>query len=207
MQKPDNDRHTAILDAAQKRFARFGPGKVTMDEIAADLGCSKAALYYYFRTKEEIFRQVILRQQQEFLDQLTGITRQEYSSSEKLRQYFHHHLLLLDELLDLKILSIVPAEDKEFSLVQDLFRRFAAKEVALLQDILAEGQSRGEFSISTPETTAMMLQHALQGLRMRFVKSYRRGEINDSQINLAADEIGMLGEIIVRGISLQINPV
>jgi AcrR family transcriptional regulator len=201
MLKPDSDRHSAILDAARKRFARFGPGKVTMDEIAADMGCSKAALYYYFSTKEEIFRQVILREQQEFLDQLTVITRQDHPSSEKLREYFHHHLQLLDELLNLKIFSIAPAEEKGFPLVQDLFRQFAAKEAALLRDILAEGKSRGEFSISTPETTATLLQHALQGLRMRFAKSYRRGEINDSQITLAADEIRMLGEIVVRGIS------
>jgi len=51
------DKHAIILDAAQKRFARFGVGKVTMEEISADLGMSKAALYYYFKTKEEIFRQ------------------------------------------------------------------------------------------------------------------------------------------------------
>jgi len=34
-------------------FRRFGLAKVTMDEIAADLGISKAALYYYFPAKED----------------------------------------------------------------------------------------------------------------------------------------------------------
>ena len=203
VQKTANDRHVAILDAAQKRFARFGLNKVTMEEIAADLGCSKAALYYYFTTKEDIFRQVLRREQQEFIDHLIESIRRDLPSSEKLELYFHHHLLLLNEMLNLKVLSIVPSDGNGFPIMRELFREFSAKESALLGEILEEGRSRGEFSITSPQTTATLLLHTLQGLRMRFAKSYHRGEIDESQITMAADELRMLGEIFVRGISRQ----
>ena len=46
------EKQAVILDAARKRFAYYGFSKVTMDEIAADIGMGKASLYYYFPTKE-----------------------------------------------------------------------------------------------------------------------------------------------------------
>lgn len=48
-----------IIDAAKKRFFNYGYRKVTMDEIASDLGISKKTLYKYFSSKEAIARQVI----------------------------------------------------------------------------------------------------------------------------------------------------
>src|SRR5271157_4048395 len=98
------DKHAHILDAAQKRFARYGLSKVTMDEIAADLGMSKAALYYYFQTKEEIFREVIAREQQEFIDRVEVIIEEKCPAADKLRHYFDQHLTFLNELLNLKII-------------------------------------------------------------------------------------------------------
>jgi TetR/AcrR family transcriptional regulator len=35
-----------ILEAAQRQFARYGLSKVTMDEIAEEVGMGKASLYY-----------------------------------------------------------------------------------------------------------------------------------------------------------------
>ena len=54
------EKLSKVLDAAQKRFARFGLSKTTMNDIADDLGVSKASLYYYFPDKESIFKKVDL---------------------------------------------------------------------------------------------------------------------------------------------------
>jgi len=61
--KPSNDKEELILNAAQRRFASYGYSKVTMDEIAEDVGMAKASLYYYFPTKEVIFRSIVLHEQ------------------------------------------------------------------------------------------------------------------------------------------------
>lgn len=47
-----------IIDAAEKRFSRYGFRKVTMDDIASDLGISKKTLYLHFKSKEDIARAV-----------------------------------------------------------------------------------------------------------------------------------------------------
>jgi AcrR family transcriptional regulator len=47
---------TRILETARTIFRENGYGLTTMDDIARKLGISKAALYTYFRAKEELFR-------------------------------------------------------------------------------------------------------------------------------------------------------
>lgn len=51
-----------ILNGAKELFERFGFKKTTMEDIAKQVGKSKSALYYYYKTKEEIFEAVILNE-------------------------------------------------------------------------------------------------------------------------------------------------
>ena len=159
-QLPHPDKHAAILDAAQARFARFGASKVTMEEIAADLGMSKAALYYYFKTKEEIFRQVISREQDEFIAMVEGIIAENCSAAEKLMHYFEQHLSFLNELLNLKVVSI-QAADSIHPIMHDLFQEFSRRETALLERIITEGKVRNEFTVDSAEETASLLLRLL----------------------------------------------
>jgi len=56
-----------ILMAARERFLPFGFARVTMDEIASDLGISKRTLYQHFDSKEALLREVML-------DKVAGVT-------------------------------------------------------------------------------------------------------------------------------------
>jgi len=48
-----------ILDVAQRRFIEQGYDGTSLREIADDLGFTKAALYYHFQTKEQIFEALV----------------------------------------------------------------------------------------------------------------------------------------------------
>ncbi|HNX24072.1 MAG TPA: TetR/AcrR family transcriptional regulator [Spirochaetota bacterium] len=48
-------RQQEIIEAAQKVFAEYGYKKVTMDDVAAKLNITRSALYYYYKSKEELF--------------------------------------------------------------------------------------------------------------------------------------------------------
>jgi len=51
-------RPAEIVDAALEVFAEKGFASAKLDDIARRAGISKATLYLYFDTKEEIFRAV-----------------------------------------------------------------------------------------------------------------------------------------------------
>jgi AcrR family transcriptional regulator len=194
------DKRSSILSAARERFFHFGLSKVTMDEIAADLGMSKAALYYYFPTKEDIFRQVISAEQDDFASRIESIIQKKIAASEKLGRFFAEHLTLLGTLLDLRILSDQAGHTIK-PIMRDLFKEFSQKETAFLETILREGKKRKEFDVEYPEATALLLEHVLVGLRIRFFKSVRDSESGKNEVGAYRNEILLFSKIFIRGIS------
>ena len=105
MNVPVSAKRSTILTAAQKRFARFGLSKVTMDEIAGDLGMSKASLYYYFPTKEDVFREVVSQEQWGFFSRMEAELSKDKLPSSKLQDYILHQSEFFNEFLNLKPLG------------------------------------------------------------------------------------------------------
>ena len=56
----ESDEKNRILNVASERFLESGITKVTLDEIAADLGMSKKTVYKFFPSKSDLL-QVIVR--------------------------------------------------------------------------------------------------------------------------------------------------
>lgn len=61
----DQEVRARIRERALDHFLQFGFSKVTMNEIAEDLGMSKKTLYHYFPGKEELLAEVVNRMHEE----------------------------------------------------------------------------------------------------------------------------------------------
>jgi TetR/AcrR family transcriptional regulator len=57
----DDERVTAILDAAYICFTRHGVRRTTMDDLAQQAGMSRPAVYQYVRNKEDAFQRLVRR--------------------------------------------------------------------------------------------------------------------------------------------------
>jgi AcrR family transcriptional regulator len=55
------ESRSAIIDAAERLFLQRGFGSVSMDELAEAAGVARRTLYNQFSSKEEIFREMLLR--------------------------------------------------------------------------------------------------------------------------------------------------
>ena len=76
-----------ILKQAEQLFLQFGYSKVTMDEIAANLGMSKKTLYKFFPSKEELVREIIYKMRcgvKDYIDDL--LANNEMDFVEKLKR-------------------------------------------------------------------------------------------------------------------------
>src|SRR5439155_26524232 len=56
-----NGSREAIVEAAGRLFLERGFGSVSMDELAAAAGVARRTLYNQFASKEEIFREMLLK--------------------------------------------------------------------------------------------------------------------------------------------------
>jgi len=88
-------RRAAIIKSAAHVFGRKGFHATTLEEIAADLQVTKASLYYYFSTKEELLYEVHLLSMHDVLGRLERIRATSDSPVDQLAAAITAHLRVL----------------------------------------------------------------------------------------------------------------
>lgn len=76
----------AILDATDSLLARYGYRKMTIDDLAGEVGIGKGSIYLHFPSKEEIVLSHVDRIVERLVERLKIIIAQDTSCEEKLRQ-------------------------------------------------------------------------------------------------------------------------
>ncbi len=200
MSEISKEKEKSILNAARKRFAHYGFSKVTMDEIAGDVEMGKASLYYYFPTKEDLFKAVVVQEQSEFVNNIESLLRKQISAAEKLNEYVEQRLKYFRDLVNLGALSVHSVFDIK-SMFKKLFEDFEAQELILLGKIIEEGKSNGEFSNDLSKDFVKIFLHILQGLRFRVVKLLNEHKADEDTYKNLECEMKIATNYLIKGIS------
>ncbi|HVI44553.1 MAG TPA: TetR/AcrR family transcriptional regulator [Chitinophaga sp.] len=157
-------KRTLILEAALKRFKRFGLSKTTMEEIARDLAISKGSLYYYFSDKESIYVAVVERMIADCFVDMSDYVEEAPSIDAIMNRYLE---LKEKMLLEYHFLFGVNEWVKEMpsSLMRQIKELLQQVETAFLSTTIKKGISTGELceEIDT-ECIAELLVSVLFGL-------------------------------------------
>jgi TetR/AcrR family transcriptional repressor of mexJK operon len=188
-----------ILDAAKGEFSTFGFKKVTMDEIARELDMGKASLYYYFRTKEELFGAVITREHELFMETVERRIADVPSAGEKIKTFVAERTEYFNRLVHLNVLDHRTAAAMK-PIFAKLFEAFSREELKLLRAIILEGRKNGEFRVPSEEKVAEALLHTLQGLRLRFVRFLDAPRMGPKDYDRLKKEQRFVTDMILRGI-------
>ncbi|GJQ33399.1 MAG: TetR family transcriptional regulator [Ignavibacteriaceae bacterium] len=144
MNEKDEIVARAIMDGAKQVFRKWGLAKATMEDIAKAAGKGKSTLYYYFKSKEEIFHAIAkdeidasLRATQEAMDKVEN-------TGEKLSLYVE---VLLKEIQSrTKFYTIIMGEFRENMKIIDQIRTYYAEQEDLfVRNLIAYGIERDEF--------------------------------------------------------------
>jgi TetR/AcrR family transcriptional regulator len=193
---PPESTKQEIIHAARRHFAHYGFHKVTMTDIAREVGLGKASLYYYVPTKEDLFREVVVHEQSLFLRELAALAAHDISAARRLTQYVERRYVFMNGLLHLNILD-VSASTKLRPMLRTVFADFVKKEISLVSSIVHSGVERKEFETSSPRKTAETLVHCIQGLRLRFL---RNASIDVHDYRTLRPELLHLAGIFIRGL-------
>lgn len=161
----EDSKVTTILQAARRRFAHYGMGKTTMNDIANDIGMSKASLYYYFPDKERIFVAVVEQDISEFVHVIEQLIDRPSKASFKLKKYVSLRNQLLGKLMNLGKIDNPTPTDMFNPVFDDLKIIYYNKESVLIQRILQYGIDEKEFLKFSTETYADVFLSSLTGLR------------------------------------------
>ena len=94
-----DNKKERILRIAENQFARYGIQKTTMDEIAKKARMGKSTLYYYFKSKEDIFAEVIRKDSAIYKQKLNNAISTATTPQEKLYNYVYTRMKHLKELI------------------------------------------------------------------------------------------------------------
>ncbi|MDX1447678.1 MAG: TetR/AcrR family transcriptional regulator [Acidimicrobiia bacterium] len=143
-------RRDQILSSAARVFARDGFHAARMDDIAAELHLTKAALYYYCDSKEDLFVKVIESRVGLALEALEQLDP-DASAAERVRQAIHVHLRVFHEHPDIYTMFLgerlhsISAEAA--AVVDAMGRKFERRWAGILEDGVAEGEFRQDLDI------------------------------------------------------------
>jgi AcrR family transcriptional regulator len=164
-QRIRDKRHEQILRAAAHVFARKGLEATTISDIAAAANVSHGLAYHYFVSKEEIFRQLIMRAMQGTERLLRETLAREGTVTERLRWLITEMLEgakdSADDLLMVQQAVISEAVPPD---VRRLVLHGPPIVVELLSGLLREGQLCGEIIAGDPEQLALLLLSCIQGI-------------------------------------------
>ncbi|KRB09184.1 MULTISPECIES: TetR/AcrR family transcriptional regulator [Achromobacter] len=133
-----------ILEEAAKLFARSGYDGSSISDLAAAIGVSKAAIYHYYPTKQDIYDAIILQ----VLEGLTqtvgrdvagavgGVARLRAFMVGHARYFEQHHAQFVTMLIGYSGMALSEREDA--ARLRDSYEK-------LLRDVIAQGVADGAF--------------------------------------------------------------
>ncbi len=116
-----NGSRQAIIEAAERLFLKRGFGAVSMDELASAAGVARRTVYNQFTSKEEIFREMLLRVSGQLEDALPPGIETQGDVEEVLRLVAHMILQLHKRPEYLGFLRMVVADSRQFPWIAEEF--------------------------------------------------------------------------------------
>lgn len=152
-----------ILEAALKRFTHYGSAKTTMNEIAEDLGCSKASLYYYFPDKKGLHRAVLMKIAENFFAELEAVAENIVSAEATLQQITEVRSNFIRRFCRLELFRILNETQPEE--MQQVIREARERDDKLIARVIKAGVASGELQVEDPQGMAILYNQAMEGLR------------------------------------------
>lgn len=185
-----------ILKAAERIFAQKGYSLTTMDEIAEEAQFSKVTLYRYFKSKSDIFFEIVNKSFDEVHQKVRKVSLKKTNAEKKLKELIYHissfyhrkknlaRILMMERSLMKKVLNVGP---KEQIFPSSHHPRIPADFKAKMEDIynimfkvINEGVESGEFRKVKVNDACFVLGAMLRGFHFRGPMSDREYSINES---------------------------
>jgi len=173
-----------VVQAARQVFARYGYKKTALDDIAHECKKGKSTIYYYFKSKDDIFKAVIDTEAEirarAIDDQISQISDPQqklktyiYVRMRTLRMVVNYYEAIKNDLLD------------QLYFVDSLRTEHFEAEIELIRKMFLEGIASGDYTIQNPELTAKTVVTALHGFEVPLILK----NLSDEELQKAVEEM------------------
>ncbi len=139
-----------------------------MDDLAKASGLGRRTIYTYFKTREELYDEVITREIDVILKQLNRVAGMKISPEKKIGRFMINHMKTIENLIrkdHLLRLEFLRRGEK----VENFRKVIDIHEKECFTKALHEGTLSGVFRIEDCENTAALALTTLKGLEHQFI--------------------------------------
>jgi AcrR family transcriptional regulator len=159
-----------IVGVARKIFTRYGFRKTTMEQIAISCRKGKSSIYYYFQSKEEIFRAVVEKEAEELKQKLDKTIQKDDAPIDKLKTYILfrlHHVRTVENFYA----ALNDQYLAHMDFILEIRRSIDMEERQVVTEILEEGMRDGSFQVTSSEIGAIAITTMMKGLELPLLLS------------------------------------
>jgi len=156
-----------ILDSAIETIAVKGIGSVSINDIAAAADVSIGNVYHYFKSKDDIFAEILRRGQTAYGDNVSMLAAQEGAALDKLRR-LSESWLALDNSWAYTILihTARMSETSSEEIRRAVTERFT-NNLEPVAEMIRQGQREGQIVDGSPLELAYYFVSLIQGLTLQ----------------------------------------
>ncbi|MFP4159665.1 MAG: TetR/AcrR family transcriptional regulator [Desulfobacterales bacterium] len=161
------DRKTAIIDAATRLFAEKGFAETSTAEIAETAGVAHGTLFYHFKNKQGILREIFSRSGSTYLEELrrtiedcdTGLGKIEAAIR------FNNEYSIHNSQQIIIFLRVFPDQIRDpLSSERNMLESVRAQVVDIIKQSLAAGVKDGTIECDNIEETAWVINSLIFGI-------------------------------------------
>jgi len=201
----------SILKIAEKIFTQKGYSFTTMDEIAEEAQFSKATLYQYFKSKSEMFFEIIYKSFEELLQKIKDVQKMNVSAEEKLKKaiyfigYYYHtkkniaRIFIMEKALMRKLLhpdsksQVAPTHHPP---IPGRYKAISDETFNLLCEIIEEGVKNREFRRVDVRQACFVLGAMIRGFHFK-------GPVREKKELSVQESTDLLYNYFLYGIKIQ----
>jgi AcrR family transcriptional regulator len=189
------DIRDLILDAVDALLARYGYAKMTVDDVARQVGIGKGTIYLHFPSKEELVLAHIDRITETVVRRLQELAGSSDSVDRRLRR-----------MLVLRVLQRFDSVAHYSQSLGDLLssiraplllrrRAYFEKEAAVFEGLLREGARLGSLDCPDPRTISLVLIQCTNSLLPFNLSARELGRREELE-----DQVGRIADLLIKGL-------
>ncbi|MFW6081077.1 MAG: TetR/AcrR family transcriptional regulator [Desulfosalsimonas sp.] len=180
------DRKTAIIETATRLFAEKGFTKTSTAEIAENAGVAHGTLFYHFKNKQGILREIFSRSGSTYLEELRRTIEDCDTGIEKIeavirfnKDYSIHHSQQI-----IIFLRVFPDQIRDpRSSERSLMEAVRAQVIEIIKQSLAAGVEDGTIECDNIEETAWVINSLIFGItHMDLIQSADMPELTGNSV-------------------------
>ncbi len=193
LQKSTRD---AILDATDRLLTTYGYRKMTIDDLAHEVGIGKGSVYLHFTSKEEIALSHIDRIIERLKKSLHAIADKPSDADGRLREMLIERVLFRFDSVQHYAQGLNDLLSYLRPKLLERRKRYFDEEARIFASVIADGQAMGRFASGDAFDIAQTLLSATNSLLPYSLSAVELGERKE-----LAERTRKIADILIRGLT------